>query len=224
MRRVRVRQVRPVRRVLAALVLTVAPIAAWAQEQVPPPDPVASAPTWSGSASLSAYFIPDDTDYVQPAFLADRGWLHLEARYNYEAQKTASFWGGVNVEVDGEHATLALTPMFGVVTGETDGVAPGLRLTLDVWKLELYSESEWVLDSADETESFFYTWSEFTFHPTDWLRLGTVAQRTRAYQTNRYVQRGLLVGATWKKLSLTYHLFEPFASQKTTVVTLAVEY
>ncbi len=186
--------------------------------------PLDPAPAWSGSASLAAYFIPDDSDYLQPAIVADRGWLHLEARYNYEAQKTASFWGGVNIELGGEHVSLSLTPMFGVVTGDTDGIAPGLRVLLSTWKLELYSESEWVFDSADETDSFFYTWSEFTLHPTDWLRFGTVAQRTRAYQTDRYIQRGLLAGVMWRNLSVTYHLFEPFASQKTTVVSVGIEF
>jgi hypothetical protein len=206
------------------LAVTLVPVAARAQEPSASPGAPASAPAWSGSASLAAYFIPDDSDYVQPAILADRGWLHLEARYNYEARKTASFWGGVNVETGGKHVTLALTPMFGVVTGDTDGVAPGLRLSLSTWKLELYAESEWVFDSGDETDSFFYTWSEFTFHPIDWLRFGTVAQRTRAYQTDRYIQRGVLAGVMWKKASLTGHVFEPFSSQKTVVVSVGIEF
>ena len=173
---------------LAALALTIAPVATRAQEPSAPPEPAGSA--WSGSASLAAYFIPDDSDYLQPAVSADRGWLHLEARYNYEAQKTASFWGGVNIELGAEHVSLSLTPMFGVVTGETDGIAPGLRVSLSTWKLELSSESEWVFDSADETESFFYTWSEFTLHPTDWLRFGTVAQRTRPGGRRRDIRSG----------------------------------
>ena len=124
---------------LAALALTIAPVAARAQEPSAPPEAAGSA--WSGSASLAAYNIPDDIDYLQPAVSADRGWLHLEARYNYEAQKTGSFWFGANVEM-GETVTLALTPMFGVVTGDTDAVAPGLHLTFNAWKLELYSEGE----------------------------------------------------------------------------------
>lgn len=209
---------------LAVLTLAAAmlPAAAWAQEPSPSPPTAAAEPAWSGAASLAAYFIPDDTDYLQPAVTADRGWLHLEARYNYEAQKTASFWGGVNVEAGGERVTLTLTPMFGVVTGDTDGIAPGLRVSLSTWKLELYSESEWVFGNADQAESFYYTWSEFTFHPSDWLRFGTVAQRTRAYQTDRYIQRGALLGVTWRRASLTGHLFEPFSSQPTVVVSLAV--
>ena len=37
---------------------------------------------WSFSFSATTYIVPDYQEYVQPTFTADRGWLHLEARYN----------------------------------------------------------------------------------------------------------------------------------------------
>lgn len=41
------------------------------------------APTsWSFGVSAAMYLVPDDQDYLQPTFTADRGRLHLEARYN----------------------------------------------------------------------------------------------------------------------------------------------
>jgi hypothetical protein len=49
---------------------------------------------WSFSASVYTYLVPDDRDYAQPTLTADRGWLHLEARYNYEAPETGSAWIG----------------------------------------------------------------------------------------------------------------------------------
>src|SRR5438105_11307285 len=51
---------------------------------------------WSFSASASTYIVPDDQEYVQPTLSADRGWLHLEARYNYENLETGSVWVGYN--------------------------------------------------------------------------------------------------------------------------------
>jgi len=44
-------------------------------------------------------------------------------------------------------------------------------------------------------ESFFCNWSELSLSPVDWYRFGLVGQRTRAYQTDVDIQRGLLVGA-----------------------------
>ena len=167
--------------------------------------------------------MPDDSNYLQPTVSADRGWLHLEARYNYEAQQTASFWAGVNFEA-GERVTLALTPMFGIVIGDTDGVAPGLLVTLATWKLELYSEAEWVVDTAETSDSFFYNWSELTLQPVEWFRFGLVTQRTRAYQSDRDIQRGLLGGVMWRNASFTGHVFEPFSDQPTVVVSVAIEF
>jgi hypothetical protein len=203
-----------------ALACLTAPGLATAQE---PPPPAASTPSWSGAASMAVYFVPDDVNYVQPTIEADRGWLHLEARYNYEALRTASFWVGANVEF-GEKVTLALTPMFGVVTGDTDGVAPGLKATLSFWKMELYGESEWVVDADDRADNFFYMWSEVTVQPVEWMRVGMVTQRTRAYQSERDIQRGILAGVLWKNASLTGHVFEPFSDAPTTVVSLSIAF
>ena len=40
-------------------------------------------PLWDFSASVFGYFVPEDRNYAQPSFTADRDWLHIEARYNY---------------------------------------------------------------------------------------------------------------------------------------------
>ena len=85
--------------------------------------------------------------------------------------------------------------MFGAVFGETDGVAPGYKGSLDWRRLGLYSESEYVVDTGDTSNSFLYNWSEFTVSPTDALRVGLVVQRTRAYRTDRDVQRGAVENA-----------------------------
>jgi hypothetical protein len=73
--------------------------------QAPPRGPVSAATNtspeaddqaWAFSASAYTYVLPDDRAYVQPTVTADRGWLHLEARYNYEALHTGSAWVGDN--------------------------------------------------------------------------------------------------------------------------------
>lgn len=47
-------------------------------------------PDWSYSVLAYTYIVPDDANYVQPTFIADRDRLHLEARYSYEDRKTGS--------------------------------------------------------------------------------------------------------------------------------------
>lgn len=178
---------------------------------------------WSFSAFAYTYIVPDSGDYVQPAFTADRGRLHLETRYNYEARDTASAWVGYNFS-GGEKLAWELTPMLGGVFGATDGIAPGYKGSLGLGKIELYSEGEYVFDLGSDSDRFFYNWSELTLAPVDWLRFGLVTQRTRVYQTDREIQRGALVGFLHKGASLTGYAFNPDDDKPTFVVSVGLTF
>ncbi len=161
---------------------------------------------WSFSASASTYFLPDEKEYEQPTFRADRDWLHLEARYNYENLETGSVWIGYNLNV-GQKLVLEATPMLGGVFGNTTGIAPGYEVSLTYRKFEFYTEGEWIFDTGDSAENFFYSWSELSVSPVDWFRVGLVAERTRVFQSDVDLQRGLLMGFTYRKVDLTTYSF-----------------
>src|SRR5262249_32058662 len=105
---------------LAAALLGAGPILA--QEAPPPanPQPAVKIP-WEFSITVDGYIPPDQDDYVSPIVTADRGWLHLEARYDYEDQRTGSVWFGYNFSA-GKKLVLKLTPMIGGVFGRTNGI------------------------------------------------------------------------------------------------------
>ena len=209
-------------RLLARTVVLLLVTAASANAQTPTPTPVADS-AWSYFASAYTYIIPEASNYVQPTFTADRGRWHLEARYNYEAQRTGSAWFGVNFS-GGETVEWELTPMIGGVFGELDGVAPGYKGSISWRRLSLYSESEYVIDAADTSESFFYNWSELTYAITDSLRAGLVIQRTRAYQTDRDVQRGLIVGYSYRRAEFTLAIFNPDDDKPTAAFSMGIRF
>jgi len=188
-----------------------------------PIEQTSTGPTWTFSASVYTYIVPDDSDYAQPTITADRDWLHLEARYNYEALETGSVWVGYNFS-GGEALAWELTPMLGGVFGDTTGVAPGYKGSLSWWRLELYSEGEYVFDTGDSSGNFFYNWSELTLSPVDWFRFGLVTQRTKVYASDRDVQRGLLLGFTFKKVDLATYVFNPDESDPTVVVAVGFSF
>jgi hypothetical protein len=180
----------------------------------PPPAIKDDAKQWSFSATVMGYLVPDSRDYAQPTITGDHGRMHLEARYNYEDLETGSAWVGYNFNGG----------MLGGVFGDTTGIAPGYKGSLSWWKLELYSEGEYVVDTGDSSGSFFYNWSELTLAPVNWLRLGMVTQRTRAYKTDREIQRGFLVGLSYRKASFTTYVFNPDQSKLMTVLAAGVEF
>ena len=178
-----------------------------------------SGPAWELRAALLGYSLPDEADYLQPVVAVDRGRLHLEGRYQYEDRESASFFVGWTLGA-GEEVELELVPMLGGVAGRTNGIVPGLELSLAWGPLELYSESEYVFDLEDGGSSFFYAWSELSAWPTEWLRFGVALQRTRVFQAARDVSAGPLVGLAMWKLSAALYLFQLGGDEQFAVASL----
>src|SRR5437773_5240779 len=202
--------------------MTNAPVST-AKDTTPALSEEAEEKAWSFSASVSTYILPNDQEYVQPTLTADRGWLHLETRYNYENLETGSVWVGYNLS-GGEKLEWEFTPMLGGVFGNTTGIARGYRLSLTYWKFELSSEGEFVFDTGNSEGSFFYSWSELSVSPVDWFRFGLVGQRTRAYQTDVDIQRGFLVGFSYKKIDFTTYVLKLDRDKPTWVFSVGVSF
>lgn len=186
---------------------------------------VSAAPekTWSGSASVAVNVLPEGDSYAQPTIAADRGRLHLELRHNYEGLATTSAWLGCSLS-GGTKVEWEFAPMVGGVFGDVTGIAPGFKGSLRWWKVELYGESEYVIDTTSASDSFFYNWSELSLAPVEWFRFGVAAQRTRVYQTDREVQPGLLVGFAAKHVTLTGYVFNPDAKRPTWVLSAGLTF
>src|SRR5437763_6030180 len=161
--------------------MTNAPVST-AKDTAPALSEEAEEKAWSFSASVSTYILPNDQEYVQPTLTADRRWLHLETRYNYENLETGSAWVGYNFSGRGK-LEWEFTPILGGVFGNTTGIAPGYKFSFNYWKFELSSEGEFVFDVGTSAGSFFYSWSELSVSPVYWFRFGLVGQRRRSYQT-----------------------------------------
>ena len=172
----------------------------------PAKSPDAAQNPWSYSITLDGYIIPNETSYANPTFTADHEWLHLEARYNYENLRTGSLWAGYNFSA-GKTLVLNITPMIGGVFGRTTGISPGLETSLTYKTVELSISNEYVFDTTNHSGNFYYSWPQLTYSPTGWIRVGLVAQRTKAFQTPLDVQRGFLLGVSHKKWQFTTYVF-----------------
>jgi hypothetical protein len=180
------------------------------------PQPATEVP-WKISVTVDGYLLPDRESYVNPNVTADHWWLHLEARYNYENLGTGSVWFGYNLSA-GKNLVLKVTPMIGGVFGQTSGIAPGCEASLSYKRLTLSISNEYVFDLTDNARSFYYSWPEVTYSLTDWLRLGLVAQRTKAFQTKLDTQRGFLVGFSHKHAEFTAYVFNPGSTDLSAVL------
>ena len=169
------------------------------------PQPVASVP-WEVALAVDGYLLLDQDDYIDPTVSADHGRLHLEGRYNYENLRTGSLWIGYNISA-GRKLVFHLTPMIGGIFGRTTGVAPGFEASLEYKKIKASISNEYVFDTNHKSGNFYYSWPQLSYSPREWLRVGLVAQRTKAFQTKLDTQRGFLVGLAYKKAEFTTYVF-----------------
>lgn len=178
---------------------------------------------WEFSLSTFTFLAQHARDYANPNFTADHDWLHLEARYNYEELKTGSVWLGWNFST-GKKLRFEVTPMFGGVFGDITGIAPGYTITIRYKPFELSTQGEYFFDAGTSSGDFFYSWSELSASPADWLRIGIVVERTQASGFSSDVRRGPLIGFKYKDVNLTTYWLAPGSDEATFVFGVAFNF
>ena len=176
---------------------------------------------WAFTAAALLYADADPT-FLLPIVTADRHALHLEARWNYEDLETFSGWVGWTFET-GDSLHLAVTPMLGGVVGRSDGIAPGVELTLGWRAFELYTESELVIP-LDDQDGYLYTWTQLTWSPTERLGVGLSGQRLRSAGSERTIDFGPMGTLQAGPIGLEAYVYNPFSSDAFTVLGASVAF
>ena len=176
---------------------------------------------WAYSANVYYYFVPDENSLTLIA-TADHRKLHLEARYNYEDDKTGSAFAGWRFQANGKIEFEAV-PMLGIVFGNTNGLAPGLELSAVFKKFDLYSESEYVFDFSGNENNFLYTWGELAISLGS-FRTGLSYQRTLLYQTDFDLQRGVFAEYSIGKFTAGAYYFNPFSNDAVMIISFGIDF
>jgi len=161
----------------------------------------ATKPSWEFGITAYPTFVRGGENYRTAIAAADRGPLHLEARYNYESVGARSAFVGWTLS-GGETVTWELTPLLGGAWGTTQAFVPGLEASAAWGRLDFYVEAEYVRDTHERSDSYAYAWSELEIRPVDWLRVGVAGQRTRAYSNERDIQRGPFAQVIWGQVTI----------------------
>jgi hypothetical protein len=177
------------------------------------PASAAEKPLWEFALTAYPYVVRGGENYISATATADRGPLHLEARYNYESVGARSAFIGWNFS-GGEEITWELTPLLGGAWGTTQAFIPGLEASAAWKQFDIYVEAEYVRVSSERTDSYVYAWSELGFRPVEWLRVGIAGQRTRTYSNERDIQRGPFAQVTWGPVTIGGYWFNPGSSDQ----------
>ena len=183
----------------------------------------ATKPSWEFAITAYPTDVRGGENYTSAIAVADRGPLHLEARYGYEGIDARSAFVGWTFS-GGEAITWELTPLLGGAWGTTRAFVPGFEASLGWKRFDFYIEGEYVRDKGEQADSYFYAWSELGFKATEWLRLGVVGQRTRAYGGDRDIQRGPFAQVTWGPVTLGAFWFNPGSNDQVFVGSIGVAF
>jgi hypothetical protein len=165
-------------------------------------------PDWEFAITAYPTHVRGGDDTTSAIAVADRGALHLEARYGYEMKDSRSAFAGWTFS-GGETVEWELTPLLGGAWGPVRAFVPGFEASLAWGKLDFYVEAEFVRDRGEKSDSYNYAWSELGFRPLEWLRLGAAGQRTRAYGGEREFQRGPFVQVAVGRATIGGFWFNP---------------
>jgi len=212
-------------RIAGALLAALAAGGAFAQETAPggrraaPPEK----PGWEFALTAYPTQVRSGDDTTSAIAAADRGPLHLEARYGYEMKDSRSVFAGWTFS-GGEAVKWELTPLVGGAWGPLRAFVPGLEASLAWGRLDFYTEVEFVRDRNDGSASYNYAWSELGFKALEWLRIGAVGQRTRAYGGEREFQRGPFLQVTHKAFTLGAYWFNPGSNEQVAIISMGVAF
>jgi hypothetical protein len=199
--------------VVAALAAVVAPATLAAEGE----------PAWEFGITAYPTIVRGGENYTSAIAVADRGPLHLEARYNYESVGARSAFVGWTYS-GGDAVAWELTPLLGGAWGDTRAFVPGFEASVAWRRLDLYVEAEYVRDSGSGDDSYFYAWTELGYRPVEWLRLGIAGQRTRAYNNDRDIQRGPFVQFTWRSITIGGYWFNPGSDEQVFVGSIGATF
>jgi hypothetical protein len=178
---------------------------------------------WEFGITAYPTIVRGGENYTSAIAVADRGSLHLEARVNYESVGTRSAFVGWTFS-GGDTVAWELTPLLGGAWGDTRAVVPGFEAGVAWGRFDLYVEAEYVRDSGERDDSYFYAWTELGFRPVEWLRLGIAGQRTRAYDNDRDIQRGPFVQFTWRRVTIGGYWFNPGSNEQVFVGSIGATF
>ncbi len=169
------------------------------------------------------YAMRDQSDFAVGIAAYDRGPLHLEGRYNYEARNSGSAFAGWKF-AGGDALSFQVTPIVGVLFGAARGVIPGVEASVAYGPFDAYIEAEYVRDLDQRSASYYYAWSELAWKPAQWLRIGLVGQRTHEIENGRDLQRGAFAQLIVDKVTLGLFAFNPDSASRYVIFSLSAQF
>lgn len=123
------------------------------------------------------------TEEERPSMIP-QAWIYIkdyyiEARYNYEDNKTAALYFG-KAFAHKKKAIYEIIPMIGFAFGKTNGFSPAFNFKLKIGRFSTFTQCQYTVDIKDNNNSFFWDWTNFYWSINKFIELGGALQVFRS--------------------------------------------
>jgi hypothetical protein len=136
--------------------------------------------------------------------------LYAELRYNYEAERTVSVFGG-NSFSGGNKVVFNVTPMVGFSSGEFTGFSLATKAEAEWQNVFASTEMQYSMDVTNREHGFYYSWSELGYSLFKNFFAGVSVQQTLQAGFSE-TEPGFLAGFNAGNFTMPVYLFNPFES------------
>jgi hypothetical protein len=153
------------------------------------------------------YIYKNSSSCIVPlVYYETKNHWYASARYNYETDQTLSLQLGKTFSKQGGFS-YSITPLAGLLAGNFKGLSIGTQMEFENGKFSLFTELEYCLRFKNETDNFFYNWSEFSFQPSKIFYVGLAMQSTKNKTYAFTNEPGLLIGLCVKNFEIPLYFF-----------------
>jgi hypothetical protein len=116
--------------------------------------------------------------------------------------------------------SISATPLAGGMIGKMNGGSFGLNVDVEFRKLFLSTQSQYSMSFEDQSNRYFFNWSELGIQPLSWLYSGVAVQQTNVYGVQGQFDPGCVIGFNLGNWSLPVYAFNPSNNNRYFVVGL----
>lgn len=154
---------------------------------------------------------------------------NLEARYNYEADRTLSVYYQRNfVDHQSETTTQKCAYYAGVSFGNTRAVNPGFQLWLRNRSVDFFFQNQFLLDPMQSQNSLYTNWSQLMWRMTRQFSIGLSAQVYQPLNEKpgvQYVNSGAAFSLGVKdRFEFSAYGFDLWKSSRSVLLGVAMEW
>lgn len=153
---------------------------------------------------------------------------YIEGRYNYEMDRTASFYCGHNlINTESNGITRRCSYYAGVSLGAVRSVIPGFQLWLRNRNFDFFYQNQLLISTIESQKSIYTNWSQFMWRADDQLSIGLSTQVNQPLSEklqHKYINSGMMFNINIKsKWDLSLYTFEFWNPNRYVLVGLAYE-